>query len=135
MTDIATGLHMAADYLAGARFVPSEADEAREYAAPAMAELPPDLAALVDEALSAGDWNVLDQIARAFEPPAVPMPQPKPRRPRKPSLARLVAKAKELGVDVTVEPNGTVTFRTGTASAAVDKSETDLAEWIAKHAH
>src|SRR4029453_7647335 len=108
---------------------------AREYAAPAMAELPPDLAALVDEALSAGDWNVLDQIARAFEPPAVPMPQPKPRRQRKPTLARLVAKAKQLGIDVTVEPNGAVTFRTGTASSPVDKPQTDLAEWIAKHAH
>jgi hypothetical protein len=57
------------------------------------------------------------------------------RRRRKPSLDRLVAKAKQLGVDVTVEPNGTVTFRTGTASAAVDKPQAELAEWIAKHAH
>jgi hypothetical protein len=62
--------------------------------------------------------------------------QPKqPRDPRKPSLARLVAKAKQLGVDVTVEPNGTATFRTGnSASAPVDKPQAELDKWIAKHA-
>jgi hypothetical protein len=64
-----------------------------------------------------------------------PKPQKLPRGSHKPSLARLVAKAKQLGVDVTVEPNGTTTFRTGTASAAVDKPQTELDEWIAKHAH
>jgi hypothetical protein len=58
------------------------------------------------------------------------------RSQRKRSLDRVFAKAKQLGVDVTVdEPNGTATFRTGTASAAVDKPQADLAEWIAKHAH
>jgi hypothetical protein len=52
------------------------------------------------------------------------------------SLAQHIAKAKELGVDVTVEPNGTATFRTGSSvSAPVDKSQTELDEWIAKHAH
>jgi hypothetical protein len=61
----------------------------------------------------------------------------KQKRPRKPSLARLVAKAKQLGVDVTVEPNGTATFRTGssTATAADENPRTELDEWIAKHAH
>jgi hypothetical protein len=28
-----------------------------------------------------------------------------------------------------------VTFHTGTASAPVDKPQTELDEWIAKHAH
>jgi hypothetical protein len=37
-------------------------------------------------------------------------------RPRKPSLARLIAKAKQLGVDVTVEPDGAVKFHTGSAT-------------------
>lgn len=60
----------------------------------------------------------------------------KPRRQRKLTLARLVAKAKQLGVDVTIEPNGAATFRTGsTTTATVDKSQTELDEWIAKHAH
>ena len=65
-------------------------------------------------------------------------PQPKRRRrQRKPSLARLVAKAKQLGVDVTIEPNGTVTFHTGSSpSATVDGPEAELEKWIAKqHAH
>ena len=58
------------------------------------------------------------------------------RRQRKLSLARLVAKAKQLGVDVTVEPNGAATFRTGSsASVAVDSPEAELEKWIAKHAH
>ena len=60
------------------------------------------------------------------------------RRPasRKPSLAHLVAKARRLGVDVTVEPNGAVTFRTGSTTTAADEHpQTELDEWIAKHAH
>jgi hypothetical protein len=62
--------------------------------------------------------------------------QAKPRRQRKLTLARLVAKARKLGVDVTIEPNGAATFRTGnSASAPVDKPQTELDEWIAKHAH
>ena len=59
----------------------------------------------------------------------------KPRGSHKPSFASLVAKAKQLGVDLTVEPNGTATFRTGTVSAAVDSPQTEVDEWIAKHAH
>jgi hypothetical protein len=57
----------------------------------------------------------------------------RPRKPHKASLARLVDKAKQLGVDVTVESNGTATFRTGSsASSSVDKPQTELDEWIAK---
>jgi hypothetical protein len=120
MTDVATCLRAAADSLACARFCPSEAESAREYAHIAIPELSPDFAALVEDALSDGDWKTLDQIANAFEPPAVPMPQPKSRRQRKTSLARLVAKARQLGVDVTVEPNGAATFRCSlTASDSV----------------
>ena len=55
---------------------------------------------------------------------------------RKPSLARLVARGKQLGVDVTVELDGAVTFRTGSSpSVTVDSHEAELDEWIAKHAH
>ena len=36
---------------------------------------------------------------------------PQPRKPRRPSLTRLAAKAKALGVAVTLEPNGAVTVR------------------------
>jgi hypothetical protein len=52
-------------------------------------------------------------------------------------LARLIAKAKKLGVDVTIEPNGAATFRTGspTTTAADENPQTELDEWIAKHAH
>lgn len=65
-----------------------------------------------------------------------PKSQKQPRGSHKPSLARLVAKAKQLGVDVTVEPNGAATFRTGNpASAAVDSPQAELDKWIAKHAH
>lgn len=76
-------------------------------------------------------------LAKSTLPPelVVVVTQPK-RRQRKPSLTRLIAKAKQLGVDVTVEPNGTVTFRTGSsASAAVDSPQNEVDEWIAKHAH
>jgi len=47
------------------------------------------------------------------------------RRQRKPSLTRLVAKARQLGVDVTVEPNGTVTFRCSSAAPDVVINEWD----------
>ena len=136
MIDVALCLRTAADCLAAARFCHSEADVAREYADVAIPELSTDLAALVDDALVRGDWRTLDQIANALEPPAVPVPQPKPRRRRKPSLARLVTKAKKLGVDVTIDPDGAATFRTGaTASATADSPQAELDEWIAKHAH
>jgi hypothetical protein len=55
-----------------------------------------------------------------------PQPQPQTkRRQRKPSLARLAAKAKQLGVDVTIESNGAVTFHTGSSATA----ETTINEW------
>ena len=52
-------------------------------------------------------------------------------------LARLVTKAKQLGVDVTIDPNGTATFRTGssTTTAADENLQTEVDDWIAKHAH
>jgi hypothetical protein len=77
----------------------------------------------------------LDREARlaAFRPRANPAP-PRPRQ-RKPSLARLVAKAKQLGVDVTIEPDGTATFRTGTVATDASDPETELKNWIASHAH
>ena len=56
-------------------------------------------------------------------------------RQRKPSLTRLLAKAKELGVDVTVEPDGTATFRTGGSTTDTSDPEIELKKWIAKHAH
>lgn len=71
--------------------------------------------------------------ANGFKPKADPSPA-KPRRQRKPSTARLIAKAKELGVDVTVEPDGTATFRTGSAATDTSDPEIELKKWIAKHA-
>jgi hypothetical protein len=63
--------------------------------------------------------------------------QPKPQKQQSFDrlVAKAVAKAKQLGIDVTVEPNGAVTFRTGTASAPVDNPQTEVDEWIVKHAH
>ncbi len=80
-----------------------------------------------------GDLDAREELVIVLQILSDRQDQPKPQK--QPSLARLVAKAKQLGVDVTVEPNGTATFRTGTASAAVDKPQTELDEWIAKHAH
>jgi hypothetical protein len=116
MTDdkVATCLRVASDYLAG-----DEVELAREIAAMAVAHLSPDRAAKVERIFSvshysmgrhSGAW-VLDGLANILQPPAAPTPQAKPRRPRKPTLARLVAKAKQLGVDVTIDPNGAATFR------------------------
>lgn len=131
MTDAATCLRVAADCLASARFCPSEAGAAREYARIAMPELSPDLAAQAERALGFGDSMALDDLAITL-----PAPEPRSRRRRKPSLARLIAKAKRFGVDVTIEPNGAATFRTGaSASAAVDSPQTELDEWIGRHAH
>jgi hypothetical protein len=55
------------------------------------------------------------------------------KRQERQSFDRLVARAKQLGVDVTVEPNGAATFRTGSSASAPIDNELD--EWIAKHAH
>jgi hypothetical protein len=57
------------------------------------------------------------------------------KRRRKPSTARLIAKAKEFGVDVTVAPDGTATFHTGSAATDTSDPEIELKKWIAKHAH
>jgi hypothetical protein len=53
------------------------------------------------------------------------------RRQRKPSPARLLAKAKQLGVDVTVEPDGRVTFHTGTPPPS-NALATDSNPWDAE---
>jgi hypothetical protein len=55
---------------------------------------------------------------------------PKPRE-RKPSLARLVAKARQLGMDVTIEPNGAVTFRC--SSTASDAGINEWDEVLPRH--
>jgi hypothetical protein len=65
-----------------------------------------------------------------FKPPA----PAKPRRQRKPTLASLIAKAKQLGVDMTVEPSGAGTFRTGSAAVDASNPEIELKKWVAKHA-
>jgi len=55
-------------------------------------------------------------------PPAALRPKAS-RRQRKPSLAHLVAKAKRLGVDVTLEPNGAATFHcsSGASDAVINE--------------
>ena len=82
LSPVAAGLRLAADCLATSRFCPSEADEAREYAAVAMAELSPDLVAQVERALRCGNHRRLDELANALEPPGAPTPEPKTRRPQ-----------------------------------------------------
>jgi hypothetical protein len=111
----------------------------------AAADLSPDQAAQVERIFSVSHYSMgrrsgawaLDGLANILQPPAAPAPQAKPRKPKKPTLARLVAKAKQLGVDVTIEPDGAATFRTGssTTAAADESPQTDVDEWIAKHAH
>ena len=117
MVDVVTCLRIAADSLSCARFFPSEADLAREYAAMAVAELPADLATQVERALDCGDYYLLDGMANALQPEA-PTPAPRPRRQRKPSLAHLVAKAKKLEFDVTIEPDGAATFHTSASATS-----------------
>jgi hypothetical protein len=143
MTDVVEGIWFAHLLLTGAN--PDERAWAIDEAERLLRDLPPsgsrDDALDVVEAARGGDVDARRQLAislnhlrwlleRARDTPTTAT---KPRNPRKPTLARLVAKAKQLGVDVTVESNGTATFRTG--SAPVDKSQTEVDEWIAKHAH
>jgi hypothetical protein len=103
------------------------------------------------EAARAGDADARQQLGdsllhvrwmleRARD--AAPLAEPataakKPRRQRKPSLARLAAKAKQLGVAVTIESTGAVTLRADSGSTApVDSPEAELQKWKAKrHAH
>jgi hypothetical protein len=84
-----------------------------------------------------GDPSAREELEIILEILSNRQDQPKqPRDPRKPSLARLVAKAKQLGVDLTVEPNGAATLRTGSTTTAADENpQTELDEWISKHAH
>ena len=56
-----------------------------------------------------------------------PPPAAKPRRRRQPSFARLAAKAKALGVVITLEPNGAVTVRAdNTADPAINEWDAEL---------
>jgi sugar phosphate isomerase/epimerase len=139
MTDVVFALRAAAFCLWGpvGRW---EIDEGIEWVETAIAALPPgtdpDLVRMVETL----DWQKLEMVADELERraaalspadatserPGLPKPA-KPRRPRKPTLARLVAEAKELGVDVTVEPNGTATFRTGATAIALKVENTSRA--------
>jgi hypothetical protein len=122
MTDVAICLRLAADSLAFARLLPSEADLAREYADMAVADLPADLAAQVERALNCGDHRMgaraLDDLANALEPPAVPTPESRSRRQRKPSIGRMIAAAERGGKNVTsiTTPDG-VTLHFGKVEA------------------
>jgi hypothetical protein len=76
--------------------------------------------------------------ANAQHLPAEPAPGPKkPKRQRRLSTDRFVSKGKELGVDVTVKPDGAVTFHTGSAVTAESMADlqNELNEWVAKHAN
>jgi hypothetical protein len=146
MTDIVERMWFAHLLLTGAAS-PDERAWAIDEAERLLRDLPPsgtrDDALDVVEAARGGDVDArrllasnLDHLRWLLERARdTPTTATKPRGSHKPSLARLVAKAKQLGVDVTVEPNGTATFRTGTVSAPVDKPQTEVDEWIAKHAH
>jgi hypothetical protein len=78
------------------------------------------------------DFEIFGYIARDPEwLSLLSLPLPKRRRQRKPSLARLVAKAKQLGVDVTLEPSGAVTFHC--SSAAPDAVINEWDEVLPRH--
>jgi hypothetical protein len=70
-----------------------------------MADLPADLATRVECALDCDDYRAaawaLDGIANILDPPAVAVPQPKSRRPRKASIGRQIAAAERGGKNVT----------------------------------
>jgi hypothetical protein len=96
----------------------------------------------VIEAARANDADAQRQLADSLAEVYCRLPRaktptraPKPPRQRKPSLARLVAKAKQLGVDVTIEPDGAATFRTGSSTMTTAEGNSEVDEWIAKHAH
>jgi len=142
MTDVVESIWFAHLLLTGTN--PDERAWAIDEAERLLRDLPPsgsrDDALDVVEAARGGDMdarhqlaNNLDLLRSLIERAEAPTTSTKPRGSHKPSLARLVAKAKQLGIDVTVEPNGAATFHTG--SAPVDKSQTEVDEWIAKHAH
>jgi hypothetical protein len=88
-------------------------------------------------AVRGGDLDAREELMIVLQILSDRQDQPKPQKQPSPDrlVAKAVAKAKQLGVDVTVEPNGAATFHTGTASAPVDKPQTELDEWITKHAH
>src|SRR5262245_51479840 len=72
-----------------------------------------------------GLLNILLQELRIDGLTAARLHGGKRRRQRKPSLARLITKAKQLGVDVTFEPNGAVTFRCSSAAPDAGINEWD----------
>ena len=61
-----------------------------------------------------GDPSAREELETILEILSDRQDQPKPpKQQRKPTLARYVAKARQLGVDVTIDPDGAATFRTG----------------------
>jgi hypothetical protein len=127
MTDITICLRAAADCLAAARFCPSVAESAREYAAMAVANLSPDHAAQVERALDCGDHRMLDDLANALEPPAAPARNPK--RQRKPRVHTLIKQAEKSGKPVTsiTTPDGvTLHFGKGESTEASNPWLDDL---------
>ena len=149
MTKVVEDLQVAHLLLTGAPPYESAIDQAERL----LRDLPPSFSrddALAElEAARGGDAdarlnlaNGLNQVRwlleRAEERAEARKRATKQRRQREASLARVIDKAKELGVDVTIDPNGgTATFRTGSSATttAVDSPQTELDEWIAKHAH
>ncbi len=57
---------------------------------------------------------------------------PQPRKPRRPSLTRLAAKAKALGIALTLEPDGGVTVRADSSASGEESTPSPYDEWMAK---
>ena len=151
MTDVVERLWFAHLELTGANSNPDERAWAIDDAERLLRGQPPscfrDDALDVVEAARGGDADARRQLAnnldnvrwlleRAREKKLTATKLRSQRKQALDKLDKLVAKAKQLGVDVTVDPNGAATLRTSSsASAPVDNPQTEIDEWIAKHAH
>jgi hypothetical protein len=134
-------LHIAADYLAAARFCLSEVDAAREYAALAMADLPADIRVQVKRAMASRDFHWLDTIASALQPPKdnrkFRLSRPRPHIPdglRTPAqaAARLGCSEKTLKGYVAAGAIGYVVIGHGSKRPRKMFSDSDLDAFIAE---
>ena len=91
-----------------------------------------DLACLGMRRADPDPWDFFRELKDFSALTAAAAPNHRQRKPT-PTLARLVGKAKQVGVDVTVEPNGAVTFRTSNSSGEkAMPSGNPFDQWMAK---
>ena len=138
-------LEDAAGSLALARLIPSEAERGAAIAAEMLDDISADLLA-ADAALAervgyarqlaqrggcVALWHELDWICERLRPLIPPPEKPAAkRRPRRPSLTTMLMRAKTVGVDVAVGPDGAATFRCSQpASADTMSAKLESNEW------